>query len=213
MPCPDGVGRSRHPPGFRTASVAADLWPSRMGLLARSDPPRRLGWSARPNLRRCHGRHRKRWVAPATASVSGAAQPPRRPWCNHKPDNDIRSRRAARPDRNLAHMRSVSHVRSPHGPECPRLSATTLSRSSRALHSRRDPPSSWARAQAHPIPQTPRLEAREAAGGRVRRRVRRTRDRGRGGSQGRAAHAGEALFRETPPCFSTAGWPPQPAWP
>ena len=43
-------------------------------------------------------------VAPATASGSGAAQPPRRPWCNHKPGNDMRNPKRARPNRVFAHM-------------------------------------------------------------------------------------------------------------
>ncbi len=40
-----------------------------------------------------------------TASVSGAAQPSRRPWCNRKPNNDLRSRIPARSNGDSAHMR------------------------------------------------------------------------------------------------------------
>ena len=49
------------------------------------------------------------------------------------------------------------------------------------------------KAQAHPVAESPRLGEGETAGGRVRRRVRRTRDPGQGGRRARAAHAGGAL--------------------
>ena len=74
------------------------------GLMDSERPPRRVGWRAHPNPPRCHTGHRKRGVAPTTASGSGAAQPPRRSWYNHNPDNDIRSRRHARPIRGFAHI-------------------------------------------------------------------------------------------------------------
>ncbi len=69
----DIVEQDRDEPGTgRRGLPAWDCWP---GATRRGG----LGWSARPNLRRCHGRHRKRGVAPVTASGSRAAQPPRRP--------------------------------------------------------------------------------------------------------------------------------------
>ena len=112
------------------------------GIAGSERPPRGLGWHAHPNPPRCHARHRKRWVAPTTASVSGAAQPPRRPWCNPNPDNDMRSREHARPNRVSAHMHPNSHVRfrigirpPPHGAVKSRLqrdgSNTTTDPSSR----------------------------------------------------------------------------------
>ena len=50
-------------------------------------------------------------------------------------------------------------------------------------------PGARERAQAHPVPRAPRLEARETAGGRVRRRVR----TGERAQAVQASHAGEAL--------------------
>ena len=88
----------------RDAPVPARRLAFPHGIAGPERPPRRLGWSTHPNLRRCHGRHRKKGVAPATASGSSAAQPPRRPWSNHNPDNGMRSRRHAHRNRDFAHI-------------------------------------------------------------------------------------------------------------
>ncbi len=125
-----GIAGSRRPSDLPRVGMPPPCVPS--GLPAkdcwtRSDPPRRLGWNAHPNLRRCHDRHRKRWVATVTASVSRAASPPRRPWRKRKLDNDLRSRRPARPNGDSAHIGSVAHVRLHPGtdPSIPGLGSTS----------------------------------------------------------------------------------------
>ena len=88
----------------RDALVPGVRWPSCQGSLARSDLPEGLGWRAHPNPPPWHAK-RPRWgVAPATAAGSGAAQPPRRPWHNCNPDNGMRRRGSARPERVYVHM-------------------------------------------------------------------------------------------------------------
>ena len=63
---PDGSG---HSPSrqVRDAPVPSDRWPSRTGLLDRSDLPTEGGWACTSNPPRCRTRHRKRGVAPSTA--------------------------------------------------------------------------------------------------------------------------------------------------
>ncbi len=63
--------------------------------------------------------------------------------------------------------------------------------SARTFLSRRS--CSPSRSQAHKVAEAPRLETGEAAGGRVRRWLRRAGDRGQGGSRVRAAHPGDAF--------------------
>ena len=60
---PDGSG---HSPSrqVRDAPVPGDRWPSRTGLLDRSDLPTEGGWACTSNPPRCRTRHRKRGVAP-----------------------------------------------------------------------------------------------------------------------------------------------------
>ena len=95
---PDGSG---HSPSrqVRDAPVPGDRWPSRTGLLDRSDLPTEGGWACTSNPPRCRTRHRKRGVAPVTAASSGAAPPIRWPGCNRKAASDIRNRF---PNRNPA---------------------------------------------------------------------------------------------------------------
>ena len=69
---PDGSG---HSPSrqVRDAPVPGDRWPSRTGLLDRSDLPTEGGWACTSNPPRCRTRHRKRGVAPVPVSAARAA--------------------------------------------------------------------------------------------------------------------------------------------
>ena len=93
---PDGSG---HSPSrqVRDAPVPGDRWPSRTGLLDRSDFPTEGGWACTSNPPRCRTRHRKRGVAPATAAPSGTASPVLRPWCTRgtPPTPAVRGSRSA----------------------------------------------------------------------------------------------------------------------
>ena len=117
---PDGSG---HSPSrqVRDAPVPGDRWPSRTGLLDRSDLPTEGGWACTSNPPRCRTRHRKRGVAPVTAASSGAAPPIRWPGCNRKAasdvhmhlDVDVRARYATDPRRSAVKFRPPNRSRSP----------------------------------------------------------------------------------------------------
>ena len=73
------------PPCASSGLPAKDCW-------TRSDPPRRLGMECTSQPPQMPQRASKKVGRYGHASVSGTAQPPRRPWRNRKPDNDLRSR-------------------------------------------------------------------------------------------------------------------------
>ena len=118
---PDGSG---HSPSrqVRDAPVPGDRWPSRTGLLDRSDLPTEGGWACTSNPPRCRTRHRKRAVAPVTAASSGAAPPIRWPGCNRKAASDIRNRWRAHRDGGSVHMHLDVDVRARYATD-PRRSA------------------------------------------------------------------------------------------
>ena len=118
---PDGSG---HSPSrqVRDAPVPGDRWPSRTGLLDRSDLPTEGGWACTSNPPRCRTRHRKRGVAPVTAASSGAAPPIRWPGCNRKAASDIRNRWRAHRDGGSVHMHLDVDVRARYATD-PRRSA------------------------------------------------------------------------------------------
>ena len=115
-----------------------DRWP---GATSR----RGLGWRAHPNPPPWHAKRPQTGVAPVTASVSGAARPPRRPWCNRNPANGMRRRWSARPERVSAHTDPDVDVRSPPGPG-DRVSGTETGFRATATGARAFPPRPFVRA-------------------------------------------------------------------
>ena len=100
---PDGSG---HSPSrqVRDAPVPSDRWPSRTGLLDRSDLPTEGGWACTSNPPRCRTRHRKRGVAPATTAPSRTASPIRWSLYNRKAASDIRNQWRAHGSGVFVHM-------------------------------------------------------------------------------------------------------------
>ena len=116
---PDGSG---HSPSrrVRDAPVPGDRWPSRTGLLDRSDLPTEGGWACTSNPPRCRTRHRKRGVAPPTAAPSGTASPVLRPWCNRNAASDMRNRRRAHRNGDAVHKHPDVDVHARHATDARR---------------------------------------------------------------------------------------------